>query len=1065
MDDSPSILWSTAEVADAVAALPAEGPLPVRTIVLPDPRMAHPIRRILLEAGRADALAGTTFTTPSVAAHEVLRSAGVEFDSGEESLRRLRLRDFFDATPDLDYFPGPLLRDTLGWDDAFARTIGDLERAGVAASDLSAGPEARRLGDIRRAWEYLDERAGSSWTSARILVEAAARLRSAPTAWPFEGETLVVMDPDQSSAQVRFLAAIPNAARALLAARPLRARTLERVRGLLGDDTVEALRGGSSPGRDGSSECALLRSYLFEPAETLASGDRFRSTGSDQTVRFEEHSGVDEEIDGAVSWVVEQVLEHQTPLGDIAILAPARDPYLELLVARLERLTDGDGNPLSVLFPDGLPAASRPEGARLLQLVQALRSHLDRASVAGLLPHLRVDEGERRLSKASASNVVHSLGALGGSPADPARASDWRVRVAERLAVLDEQLRDPENLRRPWDVEELRRNMGAIQEPLSELADLAAECAAENASGAWSKIRAYAEKWLVLPPPPIGLVGRLDEVFASADARGATPSAVGRDALRVIEDLISDQRVSSGRVGDPGIYVATVVGAAGLRFEAVRVVGLVEGAVPSIPREDPVLPDNLRAQLGRAMRTSEDAAASQLHVLDRLVRNTTGRIAFSAPRFDSRRSQREVSSIFVELAAALGRPPSVGDDRVIPDAATLERDYFGPSRLESDAALGRAPLLPSVRHSLVARGLLAPPEDGLAGATDYRRVADLLDPAAPVGPLDGVLGPDALAGKTISGLQPDRPTSASALSTFLGCPYAYLLERVLGFRELDEPPSAGSLEANTFGTLLHKVWESFARQYGETFASREDDLGVWLARGDAVVDAEFQQLMGEYALAGDGVREQQRARARRAFRSILGADWVGGTPRRYAGSEVPFGADDGLEVTTPSGPLYLRGFMDRIDHAGGVTLVRDLKSGKAHPRAAGDPPDHGLDLQIGLYGLVLRELAGELGVPETIAAAYFYPDEAQPERRFEGNEFQALVDATNEWLTASAQLLREGAFPRTPNEDDCQYCAYKPVCGAGATGRARAQLPDAGRGTQLFAAIKGFGPEQGEDDE
>ena len=180
---------------------------------------------------------------------------------------------------------------------------------------------------------------------------------------------------------------------------------------------------------------------------------------------------------------------------------------------------------------------------------------------------------------------------------------------------------------------------------------------------------------------------------------------------------------------------------------------------------------------------------------------------------------------------------------------------------------------------------------------------------------------------------------------------------------------------------------------------------------------------------------------------------------------MPFGVENGLEVTTASGPLYLRGFIDRIDHAGGVTLVRDLKSGKAHPRAEGDPPEYDLDLQIGLYGLVLRKIAGDLGVPDNVAAAYFYPDDAQPERRFDGDDFDALVNATEAWIAAGAQLLREGAFPRTPNEEDCQYCAYKPVCGPGATDRVRAQLPAAGQGTQLLAAIKGFGPESETNDE
>ncbi len=40
----------------------------------------------------------------------------------------------------------------------------------------------------------------------------------------------------------------------------------------------------------------------------------------------------------------------------------------------------------------------------------------------------------------------------------------------------------------------------------------------------------------------------------------------------------------------PAVYVGTVAGTVGLEFEAVRVIGLCEGVLPSVPREDPVVP-------------------------------------------------------------------------------------------------------------------------------------------------------------------------------------------------------------------------------------------------------------------------------------------------------------------------------------------------------------------------------------------------------------------------------------------------------------------------------------------
>ena len=83
----PEILWSTRAWAEAVAALPVQGPLPCRTVVVPRERVAHALRRELILIGRPDALAGTRFVTPLAAAAEVLRAADVQFTPGEEGLR------------------------------------------------------------------------------------------------------------------------------------------------------------------------------------------------------------------------------------------------------------------------------------------------------------------------------------------------------------------------------------------------------------------------------------------------------------------------------------------------------------------------------------------------------------------------------------------------------------------------------------------------------------------------------------------------------------------------------------------------------------------------------------------------------------------------------------------------------------------------------------------------------------------------------------------------------------------------------------------------------------------
>src|SRR5512139_314451 len=131
------VFWSMRDWISAIIELPVQGPLPCRTVLVPNERVAHALRRELIRTVHAEVLAGTRFVTTILAATEVLRPGGITFTSGEEHLRATRLRILFQGALRLRYFSSELLRTALGWDEAFARTIGDLEHAGLSPEDLA----------------------------------------------------------------------------------------------------------------------------------------------------------------------------------------------------------------------------------------------------------------------------------------------------------------------------------------------------------------------------------------------------------------------------------------------------------------------------------------------------------------------------------------------------------------------------------------------------------------------------------------------------------------------------------------------------------------------------------------------------------------------------------------------------------------------------------------------------------------------------------------------------------------------------------------------------------------
>lgn len=198
------------------------------------------------------------------------------------------------------------------------------------------------------------------------------------------------------------------------------------------------------------------------------------------------------------------------------------------------------------------------------------------------------------------------------------------------------------------------------------------------------------------------------------------------------------------------------------------------------------------------------------------------------------------------------------------------------------------------------------------------------------GPLDGLLG-SGVAARRIPGISPEYPISASRLQTLLRCPYWFLFQTVLGWEEPASPPNVNEIESLPYGSLLHRVAEQFSREHGAAFGRRESSLAEWLAEAESIADRAFAEFLEEYPLAGEGVRRQQRERLRRDFLTFVKHDWAKGQ-RGFFAVELGFGRDEPMAIELPSGPLYVRGVIDQIDVEDGRTLVRDLKSGRSHPR-------------------------------------------------------------------------------------------------------------------------------------
>jgi hypothetical protein len=1083
---TPAVLWTAAGWARAIAALPAPGPLPVRTVLVPSEAVAHTLRRALVREGMPHVLAGTRFLGPGVAALEVLRRAGVKAMPGEESLRVARLLALFREGLPLEHFPADLLRGTPGWDEAFARTLLDLEGAGLSPGDLEAhaseglaadpaDPEARaraaRLRDVAAIWRALDEAAGRSWTTPHLQAEAALQLEQAPALWPHEGAVLAAVTGHETAARARFLRAIPVVALAFVGARPAREHHLARLGTLFGPDVATALLGASAP-RAHASERDLLAAYFLEPPALLADPARPRSGGPDGTVDLEEHAGLEEEIEASADWVARQVLDG-IALEDIAVLVPALDPVAQLLADRLARVP-WPGGPLPVHVAGGLPLVGQPAGARALAVARGLRAYLAGEALAGVLPSLRtVGEGDRHLAYGPAMELVWSLGIAGGSPARPEGALEWSARLATRQRALATQLEQarateddpdrPVRARRARDIERALGNLRAARPAIEALVEVARLVVTRAPLGTlWPALRDFLDAWLLQPGDGPRVAAILDERLASAAADPRCGALAGDDALRLMEEALLALRAPVGRFGEPAVTIGTVGQAAGLAFRAVRVIGLSEGHLPSGPREDPVLPNTFRGGL-RPRRpgwpplgppTAADRALAELHALDRAVRGAEERVALSMARFDVERSQREPASVFIEAGAALARPNAATGERGrdIPDFVGLRRDAFAPARAAALRFRRATPLGEAAWQDAVAASAVdLPPHWRGGSALDLGRV-QALGKAETAGPMDGLLGGIAAA-VAMPGLDPAWPISPSGLERLLGCPHRFLLETLLRFAQPAGAPGKREIDALSWGSLFHAAAEAVYREHGAALCAGEGTREECHERADRIVDGVFDGFLEEYPLVGDRVRATNRERLRADVRELIEGDWAA---RQFVAAEQTFGQPDPVRLVFGPRSLFLRGRIDRLDREGGRGLVRDLKTGRAYPRTGKDAgPDHRRDVQIATYGLVAQAMAGPWAIPAPIGAAYSYFGRRGGEERDFREDFDTiLAPAAREWLGLAAGLLAERSFPRTPEVTDCELCPFRPVCGPGAPARAAKVIDDAPGTLGKFRALK-----------
>jgi RecB family exonuclease len=494
---------------------------------------------------------------------------------------------------------------------------------------------------------------------------------------------------------------------------------------------------------------------------------------------------------------------------------------------------------------------------------------------------------------------------------------------------------------------------------------------------------------------------------------------------RLLGELLAASRARAGGVRGAAVELGDFAGLAGRRVEHLFACGLVDGEVPARPTEDPLLADDERAALNRALggyvlplaaRAIEQSALAFYVALGSAA---AAHLSWTRGNEDGAPLLRsalvdELGPSDEEIVEWVRDPiPRLERARTVDEATArvvLEVRGDRASRLSAPDAEAAALLPALARHDPPRLGRL----EHLVAVERQRHRFFVGDVEAHgfVGALrDGeLLG--ALAAAKLPGRREDA-LSATSAEAYAACPFKFFLRNVLRVGELEEVDD--EIDHRTLGRLYHDVLEQL---YSRLLAEGHFPLVVDQALVD-VADEVCDDVIAEWRrtepLGHPALFAVEERRLRERVQAVLRAeaDCVpaeGCTPAYF---ERAFGP-------LPFGDVWVRGKIDRIDVGPGRAMVLDYKTGGKKP-LADQIKDDALCVtswQLPIYAAAAR---AELGLA-TVEACFYSLREAAPTRAVkEPEDFVVKLGALH-------ARMRSGDFAVRPVEEACDRCGMEAAC-------------------------------------
>ena len=665
----------------------------------------------------------------------------------------------------------------------------------------------------------------------------------------------------------------------------------------------------------------------------------------------------------------------------------------------------------------------------------------------------------RRFNPSRWDSISKEAGVVSG-------AEEWRERLE---AHADRLGRDADDGESRGDLSEsraiaMRLEARVARDLLAFIQRLIGDTAPPSDGSSWTEygrwasglLDSYLARGFEPPESETDTIERIRVGLASLEAVDAlAPGPTFNVFKEALAETLQSSLGHSGATGQ-GVFVAPVGAAVGMSFDAVYMVGMVEGGFPPATADDPLISERDRQAVGgtaAGLRLRHDNMTGERYEFLSALATAPSR-TLSYPRSNPASGRTNYPSRWF-----------------LEQASDLEGSRVGSSGMESLGARPWLTVIPSMELALASVSDLSAADlhdHDLELLWKWKRAGQPVrrHPLAQSGPLsrsmrmggerygprftewDGNLSGVA-EGSGFARRIGETLHSPTSLGRWAKCPFSYFLGSVLRIGSTESPEDAQTISALERGSLVHGILEAFIREAqeesrvpspGEPWDSDHRSSLMRIAER-AFQQAEDRGITGRLLLWN---LEKQNILA--DLETFLDADAELRSRFSVSPAEVEarFGLrgdswDEAVWTLDDGSRIGFRGLIDRVDVSpdGRSALVLDYKTGSRYPYRGleDDPIDGGQRLQLAVYSLAA---GARLGSDVDVRAAYWFATSrgdfalAPPQPiRIDEDTAKRFEEGVSTIVTG----IGSGLFPANPGGPgwqsefkNCGFCDFDSLC-------------------------------------